>query len=145
MHVVTLPPFIKCHISWYGTEVCTHVHSMSTVTCSSAVNTCSASYCATREHTNGPSDTREAVAEDGSEAGRTNGTAKLHGSVTDTHQKHVCYNGPVEIQKDLSKEDECVTDTGVYAGTQGSCKQKWRADEQTNGTYHRVYARVPTS
>jgi hypothetical protein len=64
---------------------------------------------------------------------------------SDAYQEHVRYDGPIEIKEDLAKEDECITDIGVFTGRHRSTKQKWRTDEETDGTYHRIYGRVPRS
>jgi hypothetical protein len=61
------------------------------------------------------------------------------------YQKHVCYNGPVEIKEYLAKEDKCITQSAVHTGREGSSKQKWWTDEKTHGTYHRIYATVTRS
>jgi hypothetical protein len=41
------------------------------------------------------------------------------------YQKNVCYNGPVQIKEDLTKEDKCVTHTAVHTGKKGCSKQEW--------------------
>jgi len=41
------------------------------------------------------------------------------------YQKDVSYNGPVEIQEDLTKKDECKTHTTIHRGKEGSSEQKW--------------------
>lgn len=58
-----------------------------------------------------------------------------------SYQKNVRYNGPVEIEKNLAKEDKCITHIAVHAGKKGSTKQKWRTDEQTHGTNKWIDAR----
>lgn len=61
------------------------------------------------------------------------------------YQKYVSYNGPVEIQEDLTKKYECKTHTAIHIGKEGSGEQKWRTDEKPYGTYQGIYARVPRS
>ena len=61
------------------------------------------------------------------------------------YQKDVSYNGPVEIQEDLTKKDECKTHIAIHRGKEGSGKQKWRTDEKPNATYQGIYARIPRS
>jgi len=64
---------------------------------------------------------------------------------TYAYQKHVSYNGPVEIQEDLTKKHECKTHIAIHRGKQRSGEKKWRTDKKPNGTYHGIYARVPRS
>jgi len=61
------------------------------------------------------------------------------------YQKYVRYNGPVEIEEDLTKKHEYKTRTPIHSGKEGSDEQKWWTDEKPNGTYYGIYARVPRS